>query len=311
MSFSNDVKEQLLSQKLEADCCMQSSLCAFINCLGSLEINKSGVTFSIKTDNIEILERIQEIVNTLYSDKIEELFVTSQTVGKTILYEFTAPMKVGTQILKDCGIIELDEKNMVNINRSINHHIILEDCCKIWYIKSCFLAVGTISIPQNGYHFEMEFASNDQAKAVANLMGEFGFITRKVERNEKFVVYMKESESIADFLAFVGDTKSYLKLQEEILNRDMRNSINRTSNCISANISKTVDASVVQLKAIETIEDTIGLENLSNGLREVAILRKNNPQASLSELINKSETPLTKSGLNYKLNKIVEISKNL
>lgn len=311
MSFSNDVKDWLLNQKVEADCCMQSCLCAFINCLGSLEISKGGVTFSLKTDTPEILERVQEIINKLYSDKIEDLLVTSQTVGKVVLYEFTAPVNVGTRILKDCSIIEFDDKNMININRSIDHHVIMEDCCKIWYIKTCFLAVGSISVAQSGYHFELEFASNEQAKAVSNLLGEFGFITRKVERGEKFVVYMKEAESIADFLAFIGDTKSYLKLQEEIVNRDIRNSINRTSNCISANIAKTVDASVVQLNAISTIEETIGLDNLSNGLKEVAILRKNNPQASLSELINKSETPLTKSGLNYKLNKIVEISKNL
>ena len=96
---------------------------------------------------------------------------------------------------------------------------------------------------------------------------------------------MKESEAIADFVGCVGATKCYLKLQEEIIKREMRNSINRQSNCISANIDKTINASLSQVRAIEIIEETIGIQSLPQNLQKVAILRKENPDASLTELV--------------------------
>lgn len=316
MSFSNEVKEEIMSQELESDCCCFATLCSYINSLGSLEITKQGVSFSIKTENPALLTNLQDVVNKIYSDKIDELLVTSKTIGKTVLYDFSVPTVVGNRILMDCGILKIGDKNAVEINDGIDHHIIMEDCCKKWYIKTSFLCVGTLSVPSGdnsskGYHFELEYSSANQAKIIANLLGEFGFIARKVERNGKYVVYMKESEMIADFLAFVGATKSYLKLQNEMITRDMRNSINRQSNCISANIDKTVQASLGQLHAIEIIEATIGIDSLPENLRKYAILRKRNPEASLSELITLSDEKITKSGMNYKLNKIVEISKNL
>lgn len=320
MSFSSEIKEEILNTELEGDCCEFAFLTATINSIGSLELKREGVTFSLRSENIEILTKVQQIVNKLYSDKVEELNVTKQLVGKVTLYEVVFPTEVGGRILKDCMILTLGEGNSWEINKGIDHHIIIEDCCKKSYLKAMFLSAGTVSVPvldeatglfNGGYHFEMEFVDAVQAKAVSHLLGEFGFITKKVERNNRHVVYMKESESIADFVAFVGAVRSYLKLQNEMITRDMRNSINRQANCSLANISKTVGASLLQLKAIEVIEETIGLESLPGDLIKYAKLRKQYPDSSLSDLIVLSEEKITKSGINYKLKKIVEIAKNL
>ncbi len=323
MSFSSGVKEEILNVKPESDCCTLASLCACINSIGSLELSNKGVSFSIKTDNTDLLNYIKDIINKIYSSKIEELDAEMSIIGKTTLYEFVAPVELGNRILQDCGIISLDETNNWSLNKSVDHHIIMEDCCKKSYIKLAFASVGNISIPQSqddeiglkskgrGYHFELEFTNSEQAKVLSNLLGEFGFITRKVERGEKFVVYMKEAESIADFVAFVGANKSFLEMQNEIIKREMRNSINRQSNCISANIDKTVQASLMQVRAIEKIEETIGIGGLPSSLQEVAMLRLENKESSLSDLVLLSGNSLTKSGLNYKLKKIIEIAENL
>ena len=122
---------------------------------------------------------------------------------------------------------------------------------------------------------------------------------------------MKEAEAIADFVAFVGANKSFLEMQNEIIKREMRNSINRQSNCISANIDKTVQASLMQVRAIEKIEETIGIDGLPDSLKEVANLRIKNKESSLSDLVALSGNVLTKSGLNYKLKKLIEIADNL
>lgn len=322
MSYTSDVKKEMNEIQIENDCCKMASLCASINTLGSLVINREGFTFSIKTDNQMVLDNVRNIIKSLYSETIVDVPVDEEIVGKCTLRELVVPKEIGNRILKDCGIVMLDESNNWSLNTSIDHHIIMEDCCKKTYIKTAFMCVGTISVPvanegdfesntKSGYHFELEFTNAEQAKAVANLMGEFGFITRRVDRNGKSVVYMKESESIADFVGFVGATKSYLRLQEEIIKREMRNSINRQSNCISANIEKTVNASIVQITAINTIEDTIGITSLPEHLQKIAILRKSHPDASLIELVNLYGEGATKSGINYKLKRLVEIAQKL
>lgn len=319
MSFSSDIKADLISKPIENDCCEFAFLTAVINTIGSLEISNGGFSFSLRTDNLEIISKVSEVINNLYSDKIEELAVVTKTTGKVVMYEVDFPANVGARILRDCAIISVGENNNIEINRGIDHHIILEDCCKKTYLSTVFLTVGTISVPSSdandnrsgGYHFELEFSNVEQAKAVSHLLGEFGFISKKVVRGASQVVYIKDSETISDFVGFIGATKEYLKLQNEIISRDMRNSINRQANCMSANISKTVSASVVQLRAIETIEETLGLDNLPPDLKRVCNLRKENPDSSLSDLVALTNGELTRSGLNYKLKKIIEIADNL
>ena len=256
----------------------------------------------------------------MYSDKVDELEVITKATGKVVMYEVGFPSEVGSRILKDCEILSLSETNNWTVNRGIDHHIIMEDCCKNAYLSAVFVTSGTISVPTTdevsansfgGYHFELEITNLEQAKAVSHLLGEFGFISKKVTRGDKQVVYIKESETIADFIGFVGAVKSYLKLQNEIVSRDMRNAINRQANCMSANIGKTIGASIAQLKAIETIEETIGIESLPGDLKEYALLRKNNPDSALSDLVAMLDGKISKSGLNYKFKKILEIANNL
>jgi len=320
MSFSSEIKEEIIKQDIENDCCGFAFLAAAINAVGSLEIKREGITFSLRIDNVEVIKKVQSIINKLYSSKVEEINIKTQTTGKVMVNEVVFPLSVGSQILKDCMILSLNKENAWEIKKGIDHHIILEDCCKTTYLKTMFLCAGTISVPvldeqtgqfSGGYHFEMEFVDAEQAKAVSHLLGEFGFITKKVERNNRFVVYMKEGESIADFVGFVGATKSYLSLQNDMITRDVRNSINRQANCSLANIGKTVGASLVQLKAIEVIKETIGIDNLPSDLAKYAYLRLNNPDSSLADLIVLSGENITKSGMNYKLKKIVEIANNL
>ena len=320
MSFNSDIKDELLSLEIENDCCMLAQICACINTIGSLEINKQGISFSVLTENVGILTQLQKSIKTLYANKIDLENSETKIIGKHTFFELSIPKAIGNMILKDCGILQLDETNNYTIKQGIDHHIIMSDCCKRTYIKTVFLTSGIISIPSSeegdlqknsGYHFEIEFTNNEQAKSVASLLGEFGFIVRKVDRQSKAVVYMKEGETIADFLGFVGATKSFLKLQNKIVERDMRNNINRQSNCISANINKAITASLGQLQAIEIIESTIGLDSLPDNIKKYALLRKENPDASLAELIELSNEKISKAGMNYKLKKIVEISKNL
>ncbi len=157
----------------------------------------------------------------------------------------------------------------------------------------------------------MQFTSSKQAQIITQLMGEFGIISKKIEKGNYYLVYLKEGDAISDFFALIGASKAVIMIQQEMVSREMRNQINRGANCIAANIDKTINASLKQLRAIEIIDSTIGIDNLPKNLIYVAKLRRDNPESSLIDLVQISSEKLTKAGMNYKLKKIVEIADNI
>ena len=158
---------------------------------------------------------------------------------------------------------------------------------------------------------ELTSHSHEFLTDLAGILSEFGIFSKLVERKNLFVLYLKEAEAIKDFLALIGANQSVLALSNEIIRREKRNQINREVNCINANITKTVDASMRQIQAINTIISTIGLDGLDDELQEVAMLRLANPEESLDGLLKLSTIQLSKSGLNHRLKKILKIAEEL
>ena len=162
-----------------------------------------------------------------------------------------------------------------------------------------------------GYHIEVSSKNHDFLSDLSSLLFEFGIMSKLITRKSTYVLYFKEAEAVKDLLALMGANQSVLALSVEISTREKRNLVNRQVNCINANISKTVDASLKQISAINTIISTIGLDSLSEELQEVAMLRLANPEESLDELLQLSSIKLSKSGLNHRLNKLLKIAKEL
>ena len=136
-------------------------------------------------------------------------------------------------------------------------------------------------------------------------------LTKKVERNDSFIVYVKESESISSILAILGAHKCLLEFENEKAGRQMRNLINRQANCISANIGKSINAALEQLNAIENIKNTIGLESLPETLEEVALARLSNPEGSLTDIANALPNKISKGAVSQRFKKLIEISNEL
>ena len=179
-----------------------------------------------------------------------------------------------------------------------------------------FLGAGSVSVPKDGlkkygYHFEISVMSKNQADILAEIFAGVDIFPKIIERNEQYVLYLKNSETICDTLAMLGASKMVLELENSKVSRDVSNSTNRQINCMTANIGKTVNAAVKQLAAIETIQNTIGLENLSETLLEAALIRVANPESSLSELCSLLEKPVSKAALAQRFNKIIEIAEEL
>ncbi len=321
MSFSLDIKQELVKNKNQNQCCDLAELAAILQCAGEISVQKKGFGVVITTQLQNLYEEINYLLEKLYGESAILEIADEYTSTDKIRYEITVPHSVGKQVLQDIGMMSYDENHNLEFKNNISKYVIEDDCCNKAYLKGAFLAIGTTSIVlteteeinkrQSGYHLEFTLANEELALDLAGVLAQFDIHSKIVKRRESYVVYIKESDMISDLLAIVGANNAVLKLQSEIAIRSVRNKINRQNNCLSSNIEKTVDASLKQIDAIETIEKIIGIEGLPEKLQDAAMLRLANPEESLDELVNLSTTKISKSGLNHRLNKIIAISKEL
>lgn len=186
--------------------------------------------------------------------------------------------------------------------------ILMQPCCRKAFLKGAFIAAGSVSDPNSSYHFEIVAKDEEAADILVDILRGFSLGAKKVLRKERTVVYLKEAEDIASVLALMGADSSYLVFESGRVMKEMNGNINRRVNCETANIEKTVNASVKQVSAIRRIESAKGLSSLPKGLMEIAELRLLHPELSLEELGKLCTPAIGKSGVNHRLRRLVEIA---
>jgi len=183
--------------------------------------------------------------------------------------------------------------------------------CKNIYLRELFLSRGSISDPKKSYHLEISVLEEDSAKQLCELMGLFNLNAKYLKRNTNYVVYLKEGENIVDFLNIIGAHSSLLEFENVRIMKEVRNNINRIVNCETANLEKTVDASIRQIENIKYLNNTKEFQKLNRKLKEIAELRLTNRDATLLELGEMLSPPLGKSGVNYRLSKLDKIAESI
>ena len=205
----------------------------------------------------------------------------------------------------------------LEITNSCNENMLSSECCKISYLKGVFLCVGNLYYNNDtygksqGYSLEFVFNNYQLADDVLALLKFMNLNLKSIKRGNNIVLYSKDSQVLVDFLVKVGAVDEAFELQNSLVMREIRNDANRKGNCFGANLNKTINASVEQVKAIDYIISNFGLEYLDLNLQEVALLRLSNPDSTLSELQKLYSTTITRAGLKYKLDKIIAIYKEL
>ena len=174
-----------------------------------------------------------------------------------------------------------------------------------------FLEKGSVNDPKAGYHLEMICDTEPEAGKVAALMAEHGFNARISVRKGRHIVYLKDRETIADFLGYLGAVNAMMEMENSLILKDVRNTVNRRVNFEAANIERTVGAAVKDIEDIRYIEAHGGLKQLPKGLREIAELRMEDPETSLKTLGEEMDPPLGKSGVNHRLRRIREYADRL
>jgi len=294
MSFSQQVKNELIKIEYENTCCEKSFLYGM--CIFGKSFSSFGI--SIQTENEGIAKLYKKLMKKYCNVKTK---IRVSPKGKN----FSVMIEEKSECDKILGAFGHNEKGSLKINFS---NFDCEECAKA-FLAGAFLACGTISSPEKDYHLEFTVQFLNLSKSLVTLLNEAELNPKTSNRKGYNIVYFKDSEAIEDCLYLMGASASMFEMMNVEIVKNIRNKANRTANCETANIERTVKASCAHIDAIEKIKNQKGLDYLKPDLREIALLRMNNPEASLAELSKLSG--LSRSGVNHRLKKILEISEDI
>lgn len=294
MSFSSDVKRELMAINDAGRHCQIAMLSAIINICGIYD----GEKIILSSENSDVIDKAYELIKSIFNVELSKesgfkISITDNTIVNNLM-----------------NMLDLKTDNTYS-DYIINPLIVSSECCKRAYIRGAFICTGSVTDPEKNYHLEFSNTDYDHCVDLKKLILSFGIEAKIVERKNHYVLYIKEGEQIVDMLNIMSAHKALMELENVRIVKDLRNNLNRIVNCEAANINKVVSAAVKQINAIEYIRNTVGLNYLSPQLREMAKLRLEYPDMSLKELGTKLNPPVGKSGVNHRLSKIMKIEKQL
>lgn len=307
MSFSSDAKMELCQNKGMTSCCKLAELAAFIHGVGTLRIGRGGQSVVMTTEVPAIARRIFSLCKASFGVTPEVQTQEHKRLGKKNIFHVVIGPDSAQKILEATGLMKETEEG-VRISRAVPLSLLRKTCCRHAYLRGAFLATGTLSDPGKSYHLEINSTSEDYAKSLANFFAKMDLPAKVVLRRESFVVYLKESEAIVEVLGRMGAHKALLAFENVRITKNMRNNVNRQANCDNANVEKTMDAAQKQIDAIRYIEDHGGFRTLTTPLRLMAEARMEHPDTPLKELGEMMTPSLSKSAVNHRLRKLVEIA---
>jgi DNA-binding protein WhiA len=311
MSFSATTKNELSRIDPEKKCCKLAEIAGFVRMCGTIKLSGGGkLTVILSTENPAVTRHIKKLIKNYFGVHASLIIVKTAILKKNHYYELVIDAENAEQILRETGILMIKE-GCNYISDGIYSGLLRTKCCRRAYLRGVFLGGGTLSDPEKAYHLEIVCNSEILCNDVKKLINSFGLNAKSVKRKNNYVVYIKEAEQIIDFLNILGAHSHLLEFENIRIIKELRNKTNRINNCDSANLDKTINASLRQVQDIRLIEQTRGLTSLSEKLQEAAKLRLENPEASLSELAEMINPPIGKSGLNHRFKKIEEIAERI
>ena len=298
LSFSAAAKAEICRYTPHRHCC------ALAECFGILLFCNS-----FSRDGIKIITESRE-----FAHGLPRLFKQAFDISFDTFPSLEAPGKLVFQIYDSEKIHAIMDafgftpKDTLALH--VNLPVLEEECCKAAFLKGAFLAGGSVTDPAKGYHMEVTTTHAAVAREVYVLIHEvIGFETKVAGRAGAQVLYLKQSELISDFLTYLGAPVASMGIMEARLEKELNNKVNRRCNCDDANTSKVVEAAQEQLVAIRILRNAGVLDKIPGKLKEAALAREENPEASLSELAALMEPPITKPAMNNRMKKLMQYAK--
>ncbi|MGI6070470.1 MAG: DNA-binding protein WhiA [Blautia sp.] len=310
MSFSSSVKEELSRHTSTARHCKIAELAALISASGRILESENGVSLCIQTENEDVSRKCFTLLKKTFNIGTEIVVRKSQLKRGNVYSIAIETLEDITRVLQTTKLTPADRSTSGQLFMT-NAIVIQKDCCKRAFLRGSFLASGSISDPEKGYHLEIVCADQPKAQQIQEVMCSFELDAKIVMRKKSHVVYLKEGEQIVEALGLMEAGVALMNLENIRIVKEMRNSVNRKVNCETANINKTVNAAVKQMEDIRYIERTVGFGELNPGLEEIARLRLQYPEATLKELGMMLDPQVGKSGVNHRLRKLSELAEDL
>lgn len=314
LNFTEEIKNEITSVTIDDRSCKLAVISAFIRTSGSV-ISRSGeLGFEIITENESTAEYISDLLESSFGLNLTVTGAKFDVLSGKDKLTFECVGEKAEKLLKELCIIR-EEKGETLLVFGIDEKIVGSESSKIAYLKGAFLGGGSCTLPEEGiysrtgYHFEIVFSNKITASDFCTLLCDFEILSKLVARKDSAVVYVKSKEVISDILNVISAYSCLEKLNKIVELKDRTNNANRVNNCSVSNIDKTVTASVNQVRAIEIISDTVGLQSLDKMLFDVAEARLADKNASMQELAQR--LGLSKSCINHRMRKIMELSKTL
>ena len=298
LSFSASAKAEVCRNLPSKHCCCLAE--SFGVLLYGNQFSSDGV--KIITESREFAYILPKIFKKAFGLTFDN-FPSMESPGK-LVFQIWEEEKLET-IMNAFGFSMGD-----TLSLHVNYPIVEEDCCKAAFLRGAFLAGGSVTDPEKGYHMELTTTHQAVARETEVLLREvMGFPTKSAQRAGGQVLYFKQSEQISDVLSYLGAPVAAMGIMEARLEKELNNKVNRRCNCDDANTSKVVEAAQEQLRAIRAIQEAGLMEKLPAKLKQAALARLENPSASLSELAVMMDPPITKPAMNNRMKKLLLAAK--
>lgn len=302
MSFSAKVKQELANIEDMPPCCMHAMTYGLL--LFGRSFNYSGI--SIMTEHECVADKYRDCVSR------ECRIAPEMKVSKAGKYTVSVNDPIDMAKVFDCfslsgteAVMRINRGNL--LNESTGDPSEAWNCCNGAFLRGAFLSCGTISDPNKGYHLEFVVPFRALSRDLEKMLTEYNLKAKSMTRRGINVIYLKDSESIEDLLNIMGAQNAAFEIMDIKIFKDVRNSANRKSNFSVANISRTVKASYDQVEAFKKLIETGVYDTLDDQLKDFLDLRINNPDASLRELGQMYDPPLSRSAVNYKIKRLMAL----
>lgn len=309
MSFSSKTKNALARILPESKCCQIAELAGLVRIGGTILISSHNqIGLELSTENAAVARKVLKLAKIIFSVETEIRVQRKVRLRKNNIYLVRIPPHNEVEvILNTLGIT----KEGILLDPGISPPIVEQKCCVRSYLRGVFLGAGSVSDPESAYHLEININDLQYAQALVELLAQFELKAKISTRKNGYIIYLKESEQIVTFLNVIGAHAALLDFENTRIQKEMRNQVNRLVNCETANLNKTINASLRQIENIQLINRVIGLDKLPPPLKQVAELRLENPDISLKELGEMAEPKLGKSGINHRMRKLEEIASKM
>lgn len=312
MSFSSNVKDELIRLPLGKPCCMLSELSALTRTSGSLSMHGLGrILVSFRVENAALARRIFLLLRTQLQVTPKLYFVQHARLGGRRTCVLTLGDQDSQKLLLALHMVEKDEEGHVSFKRTSPRHPMTRQCCRRAFLRAAFLGAGTMTTPEKAYHLEWRADNESLLKELQRLLDKAGLPVHTSVRRGSPVVYFKGAQQVTDALALMGASGSVLEMENIRISKQMRGSANRAINCDEHNSDRMVNAAAEQVEAIKQISIHQGLSSLPPALYAAARLRLDNPELSLTELGQMLDPPVGKSGMNHRMRRLMELARTM